>query len=140
MRLYLDTNILVFLLLERRRLSAETVSLLSDCCNALLTSSACVQELIYLCQAGRITRGKRERDALRAEDVLCKLAELGVRIVPVDERHLRRLSELPLLKEHHDPNDRIIIAQAIEDRTALVSSDHKFAEYEGCGLDFIFND
>ena len=36
-------------------------------------------------------------------------------------------------------NDRIIIAQAITDRVHLVSSDHKFAQYENQGLKFIFN-
>lgn len=140
MKLYLDTNILVFLLLERRRLDTDVYNMLSDYGNTLLTSTECVKELIYLCQADRIAQGKKEKKVLLPEDVLCRVAELGVRIVPVQERHLCRLSELPILQGHLDPSDRMIIAQAIEDRTALVSSDHKFAAYECYGLELIFND
>ena len=37
------------------------------------------------------------------------------------------------------PNDRLIIAQAISDKIALVSSDRKFYMYEKYGLEFVFN-
>ena len=48
-------------------------------------------------------------------------------------------STLPLFDEHRDPNDRLIIAQAISDKIALVSSDRKFDMYEKYGLEFVFN-
>lgn len=59
---------------------------------------------------------------------------------PLTERHLDTLAALPLYDDHHDPNDRLIIAQAIADRVPLVSSDQKFARYVRHGLDFIFNE
>ena len=60
-------------------------------------------------------------------------------MIPVDKRHLQLYSELPMQPDHRDPNDRMIIAQAISDRVNLVSSDRKFARYERYGLKFIFN-
>ncbi len=68
------------------------------------------------------------------------LADLGIDIVPVTVRHLHQLARLPLSDDHRDPNDRLIIAQAISDRTPLVSSDRKFYKYERYGLELVFNE
>lgn len=46
---------------------------------------------------------------------------------------------LPMYENHRDPNDRLIIAQAMSDKISLVSSDRKFEQYTKYGLDFIFN-
>ena len=43
------------------------------------------------------------------------------------------------LKDHRDPFDRLIIAQAISDKATLISSDLKFQWYEKYGLTFIQN-
>lgn len=50
----------------------------------------------------------------------------GIKIVAPTEKSLQAFSELPLLGDHHAPYDRLIVAQAISDRTPVVSSDHKF--------------
>ena len=55
MRLYLDTNILVFLLGERKSLSNDVMEILFDYSNTFYTSSVCVHELIHLFQIGKIT-------------------------------------------------------------------------------------
>ena len=81
----------------------------------------------------------KKKDAPDAESVVDWLHEMDIRIVPVSEKHLRTYATLPIQDDHRDPNDRLLIAQAITDRTALVSSDHKFAWYEKEGLEFIFN-
>jgi len=64
---------------------------------------------------------------------------VGIEIVPVTEKHLQQLAALPIYDEHHDPNDRLIVAQAIADKIPVVSSDRKFRLYESAGLDFIYN-
>ena len=53
--------------------------------------------------------------------------------------YLQEYANLPLWKEHSDPNDRLIIAQAKSDKICLVSSDHKFRHYQQYGLEFLFN-
>ncbi len=52
MRLFLDTNILVFFLYDRYKLCADEKERLFDYLNVLYTSTVCVQELIHLCQIG----------------------------------------------------------------------------------------
>ena len=132
MRLSLDTNILAFYLYEPDELSPYAKGELFDYSNVLFTSSVCAQELIHLCLIGKI-----RRDASR---VLSDIDEAGIAIVPVTRHHLEKFAALPLYDDHRDPNDRLIIAQAITDRVALISSDHKFSRYRKDGLDFIFNE
>ena len=64
---------------------------------------------------------------------------MNIGIVPVSEKHLETLTQLPMFDDHRDPNDRLIIAQAISDHIALISSDLKFDRYIPYGLDFIYN-
>jgi PIN domain nuclease of toxin-antitoxin system len=65
---------------------------------------------------------------------------MGIEVIPVTVKNLKEYAKLPMLGDHRDPNDRLIIAQAISDRVPLISSDRKFAQYARYGLDFIFNE
>jgi PIN domain nuclease of toxin-antitoxin system len=45
----------------------------------------------------------------------------------LNEHHLLKYAEMNIpVKEHNDPNDHVIIAQAISDKIPLISSDNKF--------------
>lgn len=139
MKLYLDTNILYFLIQERDEISNDTMSELTDYGNTLYTSAICVQELIHLCQTEKIRIGKKADALQKPTDIFGLLEQMDIRIVPVTPRHLQVYANLSLWKEHLDPNDRLIVAQAISDKVYLVSSDHKFKHYEQYGLNFLFN-
>ena len=139
MRLYLDTNILYFLIQEREEISNDVRRLFEDYGNTLYTSTVCVQELIHLCQTEKIKIGKKSDIIQHPTDVFRLLEECDIRIMPIIPKHLQEYANLPLWKEHTDPNDRLIIAQAMSDKVCLVSSDHKFKHYEQYGLDFLFN-
>ncbi len=133
MRLYLDTNVLVYLLLgQGDDLDQDTFAMLFDDYNLLYTSTVCVHEFIYLRQSGKINTGK---DWKKGIDVVQRLSEFGIEIATVKPIHLKKEEELPLLEDHRDPNDRLIIAQAIADKATLVSSDLKFAQYRQYGLE-----
>ncbi|MCD8266743.1 MAG: type II toxin-antitoxin system VapC family toxin [Prevotellaceae bacterium] len=138
MRLYLDTNILIFLLNgEDGRIDRDTAELLYDPANALFTSAASAHELVDLILKGRLERKKKWRDG---ESVIDQLARINVTVEPVTEKHVREEERLPLYSDHRDPFDRLIIAQAISDRTKLVSSDHLFHRYVRYGLDLHENE
>ena len=140
MRYYLDTNILVFLMTgQREEICTDVKEIISDYTNQMMTSSVCVQELVHLNQMGKFAPYKRA-NVPSPTDVLGWLDDMGIDVGLADKRHIQRLSELPMRNEHHDPNDRLIIAQSIVDKIPLVSSDQKFEWYRKYGLDFIFND
>ena len=138
----MDTNILAFIWdSPTDNISDEVRMVISDYGNVLYTSSVCVMELIHLFQIGKLEIRKQRKSGLTslASLVFEWLHELGVSMVPVTEKHLKLLAELPLYAGHRDPNDRLIIAQAICDKATLVSSDRDFSQYTNDGLDFLFN-
>lgn len=140
MRYYLDTNILVFLITgQDDEIQPGVKETIFDYANRMLASSVCVHELIYLYQIDKLPF-RRKTNAPSSSEVLSWLDDMGIEVVAVDKRHLQRFSELPVQPDHRDPNDRLIIAQAISDRIPLVSSDRKFEWYRRHGLDFVFNE
>ena len=63
MRLYLDTNIIVYFLFNRGELATDVSEMLFDYSNALFASSVCVHEMIHLSQIGKVqmvAKGKRK--------------------------------------------------------------------------------
>ncbi|MCD7711082.1 MAG: type II toxin-antitoxin system VapC family toxin [Porphyromonadaceae bacterium] len=125
---------------ETESIERDTRTLLLDDSNLLYTSVICVQELTHLRQIGKLfVENKKRKDYSRMADMVDMVKDLGIKIVPVNEMHLRRLDALPLLEGHRDPNDRLIIAQAIADKATLVSSDTKFLLYRSYGLSLHYN-
>lgn len=80
MRLYFDTNILVFLLGERKSLDNDVLESLFDYSNTFCTSSVCVNELIHLFQIVKISWKKQNGKPFEAEDVLASLEEISIEI------------------------------------------------------------
>jgi PIN domain nuclease of toxin-antitoxin system len=48
-------------------------------------------------------------------------------VLPIEPRHAWRVRELP--HHHRDPFDRLLVAQAIEERLPIVSADPRFDAY-----------
>ena len=63
----------------------------------------------------------------------------GFHVKYVSKEHLCTLACLELVENHNDPNDRLIISQAITEKMPLISSDTKFPKYVKHGLDLIYN-
>jgi len=64
------------------------------------------------------------------------LEQMGARLLHIQPEHIERLAALP---EHHsDPFDRMIIAQAIEEKFLCISSDERFPLYKSSGLSLLW--
>ena len=51
-------------------------------------------------------------------------------ILPLKSSYLDRTIELPLMKDHGDPFDRVIMATALVENMKLISTDHKVRRRE----------
>ena len=60
------------------------------------------------------------------------MEQIGARILHVRREHIDLATSLP--EHHYDPFDRMIIAQAIVENLAVVSSDERFPSYAPAGL------
>jgi PIN domain nuclease of toxin-antitoxin system len=134
MRYLIDTNILVFILIDNHYLDKNVMAILDNCENTIHVSSSSIFEVVHLYQTGRIiTKFKTVTDFLKTIDT-----KLNIKILHSKNEHFETFAKLPDVKNHNDPIDRIIIAQSITEKIPLISSDGKFKEYKQ--LDFIFND
>ncbi|MCL2728032.1 MAG: hypothetical protein FWD56_06590 [Bacteroidales bacterium] len=57
----------------------------------------------------------------------------------MNKHHLLQYAALETVAGHRDPNDHIIIAQAISDKIPIISSDRMFKQYIKQGLEFVYN-
>jgi PIN domain nuclease of toxin-antitoxin system len=55
------------------------------------------------------------------------MAKQGLRPLPVTHLHAVKVYDLPL--HHHDPFDRLIIAQAISEEMTVLTADSDFRKY-----------
>ncbi len=74
---------------------------------------------------------------LTASHVESAIAAMGARLLPVTMKHIDVLYTLP--QHHADPFDRMIIAQALAESCAVISTDLRFPLYKGAGLQVIWD-
>ena len=120
---------------DDNNISRDVKIILNDYSNLYYVSTIAVQELIRVYKSGDI----RDKDYKTVVALLDAIEESGIEIVPVNKRHLLRYAGLEAVEGHKDPNDHILIAQAISDKIPIISSDHKFKEYKGQELSLVFN-
>jgi PIN domain nuclease of toxin-antitoxin system len=120
MRLLLDTHTLLWALTEKSKLSSRVELLLPS--SETWFSVAGIWEIITKVQVGKLTLPRPT-----GEFVMSKLSSNGVQLLPITVDHVLRLESLPL--HHRDPFDRILIAQSLEEKLPIVTSDPLFVRY-----------
>jgi len=122
MKLLLDTHTLLWFIAGSASLSAYARTLIEDASNEKFVSIVSIWETAIKVSIGKIS--------LSAPfDVLFphQLQINGFELLPVKVEHTSVITTLPF--HHRDPFDRLLIAQAIEEKIALVSVDEVFDDY-----------
>jgi len=120
MKVLIDTNVLLWGIQHEERLSPRVRTLLPA--SDVWISVASLWEIITKVQIGKLTLPTPVGDYLSA-----KLRANGVLVLPISVDHVKRLEGLPL--HHRDPFDRILIAQSLEEKLPIITSDPWFARY-----------
>lgn len=63
-----------------------------------------------------------------------RFRQFDFELLEIADAHLVALSQLPNIKDHRDPFDRLLIAQALSEDLTLISRDGKFAAYPSLRL------
>ena len=121
----LDTNNVMFYFLNPKDLMRDVHNILDDYNNMFYVSTTSIKEIIHLYNSGRIKRKRWKR----AEAIVPDIKSAHFELLPVTWEHLSFYASLSTPKAHNDPNDHIIISQAIAERMILISSDRKFEQY-----------
>jgi len=118
MRLLLDTQIMLWWLLDDPRLGSDIRGLMV--CSPCVVSVASIWEVAIKHRLGKlaVTPAQFRDESLAA----------GASLLPVLEAHVIETGQLPLL--HQDPFDRLLIAQARVEGLMAVSSDRQWRGYD----------
>ena len=125
MNLLFDTCTFIWFISDLTQISPRVTQLLQDNANVLWLSTVCVWEIVVKNQLGKLpVTGDIEQ--IVKEQVLNN----GVRLLPVELRHVLTGRTLPLPRTSHaDPFDRLLISQAISDQLTIVTPDSEFRKY-----------
>lgn len=119
MRLLLDTHALIYLLSDPEEMRAQAREAIADPSNDVAFSAANVWEIEIKAERGKLIP--------LAPDTLAAARSLPIRELAISSDHAQHAGRLPL--HHHDPFDRVLIAQAEIEGLTLVTRDAALGAY-----------
>jgi PIN domain nuclease of toxin-antitoxin system len=124
MKYLLDTHSLIWFLENNPKLSWKAKSLIENLENKIFVSIASWFEISI-----KLTIGKLELPDSLAE-TMARSSGDDITTIAIKESHIIAYQNLPLVDQHRDPFDRVIIATAISENYAVITSDPKFGFYD----------
>lgn len=122
MRFLLDTHTFLWWVDGNPALSAEAEKVIGNPRNECFLSLASCWEMAIKSSIGKLTL-TMSVERFVAEQI----AEDGFALLPVEFRHVCKVESLPF--HHRDPFDRLLVAQSIIEKMAIVSADTTLDRY-----------
>lgn len=122
MRVLLDTHVFIWAVTDSRRLSEDARSAICEA-SAVFVSAASIWEIAIKSGIGKIKADGGEMT--RA------IIDSGFVELPIAAVHAAQVARLPLLNDHKDPFDRLLVAQSIVEPLVLLTADPKVVAYGG---------
>lgn len=122
MKLLLDTHVWLWLQEAPERLG-DAQGIAADLRNPLLLSACSTWEIVIKFRLGKLQLP--EPPAAYLPD---RMATSGTTPLAVEHAHALAVAELP--HHHHDPFDRMLVAQARQERATLVTADPAIRAYD----------
>ncbi|GHD05891.1 type II toxin-antitoxin system VapC family toxin [Tianweitania populi] len=122
MRLLLDTHVAIWATTDDERLPRHVYELLSDVENDVYVSAMSVFEVAIKYKL------RQHQMPYPAVEAIRRFKDAGFEILAVTENHAAMVDQLPLI--HHDPFDRLMIAQSLVEALTFVSADRQVAKYD----------
>jgi PIN domain nuclease of toxin-antitoxin system len=122
MKLLLDTHTFLWFIMGSLNLSANARALIEDVANEKFFSVASLWEMAIKLSTGKLTLSA-------SLDVLIpqQLSLNGIELLNIKIDHAAAMAALPF--HHRDPFDRLLIAQAMVEKMAVVGIDTAFDAY-----------
>ena len=130
MKYLLDTNAFILLFSDFDALPVTYQRILTDSSNAFVVSPASMWEM-----AIKERLGKLDLKNISLQEMSGRLrAKQQIGLLPIKQKQLLYIATLPKVKDHGDPFDLLIIAQALTENLPVLTSDGKFHLY---GVDVV---
>jgi PIN domain nuclease of toxin-antitoxin system len=121
-RALLDTHAFLWWIADDDRLSTTARDAIEDGGNEVLFSVVSAWEIATKAVLGRLTI-----EGAIGELLPQQIEANAFQVLPIHLRHALRLADLP--EVHRDPFDRMLVAQALEEDLAVITSDRQVAAY-----------
>ena len=121
MRLLLDTHVLLWAMMNDRKLPASLATTIKSTEHDVAVSAISVWETTIKVMRGRID--------IDIHELIKAIGDAGFTELPLRFTQSLNLEVLPL--HHRDPFDRMLIAQSIADGRRLVTADARILKYAG---------
>jgi len=121
-RILLDSHVFLWSADQVDRIPAPVYDLISDARTRVVVSVATTWELTIKALSGKLTLPKPPDEHFTEH-----AARFGCELLPVHQRHVAALQELPPI--HADPFDRMLVAQALVEDLDLVTGDATLQSY-----------
>lgn len=121
MRLLLDTNVVLFAIMNDRRLTPEIRRLISEEGFERHVSVVSLWEVALKSAIGKLQ--------IEASRVLAVLEATRLSLLNLEASHVLTMESLPTLPLHRDPFDRMLLAQARAEGLTFVTADSHLADY-----------
>jgi PIN domain nuclease of toxin-antitoxin system len=122
MRLLLDTHAFLWFVTANGRLSGAARAVIEDESNDSYVSAASTWEIAIKSSLGKLQLTEPYPVLVPRE-----IDENGFIYLGIELTHTARVAELAF--HHHDPFDRLLVAQALEEQLAVVSADAALDAY-----------
>ena len=122
MRYLLDTHTFLWMAADPAKLSAKIIRIVQASDNHLLLSAASGWEIALLWHLKRVELPDHPQRFIPEA-----LQKLSVIPLPIGFDTAISTATLPLV--HHDPFDRIIIAETLKENVSVLTKDGRFADY-----------
>lgn len=125
MKYLLDTNIILWSMIDDKRLDERIYSLVNNKNNEIFYSTVSVWEV-------ELKHLKHKNFRLSAEQFEFLCNQNYLENIQIQNKHVKRLAEIKERfgeLEHNDPFDRMLLAQAMSENMVLITHDQKFKQY-----------
>ncbi len=119
MHYLLDTCIFLWWLENNEKLSKKAKDIISDTSNIIFVSSVTIWEIAIKGSSGKLKVPINLTEYIQ---------ECGFESLPIYYNHAEATKELPNI--HKDPFDRMLIAQALTEKLAIITADKKIKKYD----------
>ena len=118
MRLLIDTQIFIWAVLDSDKLGLKARQIMLGA-GEVFVSAASIREIAIKAKIGKL-----EGDP---DEFVEAIEESGFRELMISAKHAAKVHELPLY--HHDPFDRLLIAQALIEPMRFLTADSVLEQY-----------
>ncbi len=124
MKYLIDTHVIIWLLDNDDRLSKVARREIENLDNQIFVSIISLFEIAIKVKTGKLSFTKS------IYDIVKELDNQGIGLLALNATHVENYQSVPLIADHRDPFDRILIATALHENLSIITIDEKFENYK----------